>query len=333
VLKTLPDHSLTTSLPPSDIATSPLATLLPALLPFYAPDERSPMRGLSQSLYEALVPCPPLEIPRASTSTERPEGSEEAKAWFRTGLRKDLWGSTATGGRQGGGLSKRLAMADFFAVRPHLDLLPAQRMLISTCFCYCRSATDRSRRSSRCCRTSSSGSSSSSRPSSSSLGSRESRISSCTVRGLTFLRLIFALRADSQRARAADDKRLLTILIHVALTSLLRPSPNAPYRYEDAPLATITGHIFDLSVALGLDLYVNLEVLEGAMTSTELVSDEPGAEDEAGLEKPWDVVSVGERCPACGGAINFDDVEGACCANGHEWGATLFWHFWSRGVA
>lgn len=121
-----------------------------------------------------------------------------------------------------------------------------------------------------------------------------------------------------------DDRRLLTILIHVALTSLLRPSPQAPYRYTGAELATITGHIFDLSVALSLDLYVNLEVLEGAMTSVKLVSDEPATgEDEAGLDKPWDVVAVGETCPACTAAIHFEDVEGARCANGHEWGASL----------
>ena len=133
----------------------------------------------------------------------------------------------------------------------------------------------------------------------------------------------YALCADAACAGTADDKRLLTILIHVALTSLLRPSPQAPYRYEGAALATITGHIFDLSVALGLDIYVNLEVLEGAMTASEVLPDEPGGEDETELDKPWDIVVVGEMCPACGAAINFEGVEGACCANGHEWGASL----------
>lgn len=101
------------------------------------------------------------------------------------------------------------------------------------------------------------------------------------------------------------------------LTALLRPSPSAPYSFKGEDLAAVTGQIFDLSVALQLDLFVNLEVLEAAMTGDEPMVDDADGEFE---EKAWYTVNIGERCPACGEGINFDDVEGACCSNGHEWG-------------
>lgn len=124
----------------------------------------------------------------------------------------------------------------------------------------------------------------------------------------------------------------MTLFTHIVLSALLQPSASRQLGFSKDILRDLTGRIFDLGVALDVDIHVDLDVLASVMKLEEQMSDPEEEEDddelpalageENGKEKKWDIVNLGETCPACGEGINFEDVESACCSRGHEWGVS-----------
>lgn len=133
----------------------------------------------------------------------------------------------------------------------------------------------------------------------------------------------------------------MTLFTHIVLSTLLQPSASRQLGFSKDILRDLTGRIFDLGVALDVDIHVDLDVLASVMKLEEQMAD-PEEDDDDELpaqvgeeiekEKKWDVVNLGETCPACGEGINFEDLESACCSRGHEWGESSSHVFTSRSL-